>query len=37
MIYPVLRHRIILSYEQIAEWMTTDMVIDEILQNVTVK
>jgi len=37
MIYPVLRHRIILSYEQIAEWMTTDLVIDELLQNVTIK
>ena len=37
MIYPVLRHRIILSYEQIAEGMTTDQVIDELLQNVTVK
>lgn len=37
MIYPVLRHRIILSYEQIAEGITTDMVIDELLQNVTVK
>ena len=37
MIYPVLRHRIILSYEQIAEWMTTDQVIDELLQKVTVK
>ena len=37
MIYPVLRHRIILSYEQIAEWMTTDQVIDELLQIVTVK
>lgn len=37
MIYPVLRHRIILSYEQIAEWMSTDRVIDELLQNVTVK
>jgi len=37
MLYPVFRHRIILSYEQIAEWMTTDKVIDQILQNVTVK
>lgn len=37
MIYPVLRHRIILSYEQIAEGMTTDQVIDELLQKVTVK
>ena len=37
MIYPVLRHRIILSYEQIAEGITTDMVIDELLQNVTIK
>jgi MoxR-like ATPase len=37
MIYPVLRHRIILSYEQIAEGMTTDLVIDELLQNVTIK
>ena len=37
MIYPVLRHRIILSYEQIAEGMNTDLVIDELLQNVTIK
>lgn len=36
MIYPVLRHRIILSYEQIAEWMTTDQVISEILEFVEI-
>jgi MoxR-like ATPase len=37
MIFPVLRHRIILSYEQIAEWMTTDQVIEEILNHITIK
>ena len=37
MIFPVLRHRIILSYEQIAEGITTDMVIKQLLQNVTIK
>lgn len=37
MIFPVLRHRIILSYEQIAEWMTTDEVIREILEHVEIK
>jgi MoxR-like ATPase len=37
MVYPVLRHRIILSYEQIAEGITTDMVIKQLLQNVTIK
>lgn len=37
MIFPVLRHRIILSYEQVAEWMTTDEVIREILEHVEIK
>ena len=37
MIKPVLRHRIILSYEAIAEWITPDMVIDKILNKVEIK
>ena len=37
MIYPVLRHRIILSYEQIAQGLTTDQVITEILDHVEIK
>ncbi len=37
MLKPVLRHRIILSYEAIAEWITPDHVIDIILNNVEVK
>jgi MoxR-like ATPase len=37
MIFPVLRHRIILSYEQIAEWMTTDEVISQILNHIEIK
>ena len=37
MIKPVLRHRIILSYESIAEWITSDMVIDKILNKVEIK
>ena len=37
MIKPVLRHRIILNYEAIAEWITPDMVIDIILNKVEIK
>lgn len=37
MIKPVLRHRIILSYEAIAEWITPDMIIDKILNKVEIK
>lgn len=37
MIYPVLRHRIILSYEAIADNITTDMIIKKILDNVEIK
>ncbi|QFR39077.1 MoxR family ATPase [Candidatus Gracilibacteria bacterium 28_42_T64] len=37
MIYPVMRHRIILSYESIAEGVTTDDVITEILSKVSVQ
>lgn len=37
MIKPVFRHRIILSYEAIAEWITPDMVIDMILNKVEIK
>lgn len=37
MIFPVLRHRIILSYEQIAQGLTTDQVISEILDHVEIK
>ncbi len=37
MIFPVLRHRIILSYEQIAEWMITDEVISQILNHIEIK
>lgn len=37
MAYPVLRHRIILNYESLAEWITQDQVIETILNNVEVK
>jgi hypothetical protein len=37
MIKPVLRHRIILSYEAIAEWITPDTIIDKILNKVEIK
>lgn len=37
MAYLVLRHRLILSYEMIAEWVTTDMVIDDILKKIEIK
>ncbi len=37
MIKPVLRHRIILSYEAIAEWITPDMVIEKIISKVEIK
>lgn len=37
MIKPVLRHRLILSYEALAEWITSDNVIDIILNNVKIK
>lgn len=37
MIHPVMRHRIILSYESIAEWISTDDVISEILSKVSVQ
>jgi MoxR-like ATPase len=36
MIFPVFRHRIILNYEALAEWITTDFVIDKILEKVKV-
>ncbi len=36
MIKPVLRHRIIMSYEAIAEWITPDQVIEKILNNVEI-
>lgn len=35
-VHPVLRHRLILSYDAIAESVTADMVIDEILRQVAV-
>lgn len=35
--YGVLRHRIILSYESLAEEITPDMIIEKILENVEVK
>jgi MoxR-like ATPase len=34
MAYPVLRHRIILTFESERKGMTTDQVISEILKNV---
>ena len=37
MAYLVLRHRLILSYEMIAEWVTTDNVIDDILKKIEIK
>ena len=37
MIFPVLRHRIILSYEAIAESVTSDMIITNILKSVSIK
>lgn len=37
MIYPVLRHRIILNYESIAEWINKDYIIKHILENVEIK
>ena len=37
MIKPIFRHRIILSYEAIAEWVTPDMVIEKILNKVEIK
>ncbi|MCP4523483.1 MAG: MoxR family ATPase [Candidatus Gracilibacteria bacterium] len=37
MVFPVLRHRIMLSYEQIAEGITTDFVIEKILKHITIK
>lgn len=37
MIKPVLRHRIILNYEAIADWITPDYVIDIILNKVEIK
>jgi MoxR-like ATPase len=36
-IYPVLRHRILLNYEAEADNVTTDMVIEQILKTVDVK
>lgn len=36
MAYPVLRHRIILSYEALAEWITADDMIAKILTHVKV-
>jgi len=37
MIYPVLRHRIILSYEAIADSITADMIIKKVLNNTPIK
>lgn len=37
MIKPVLRHRIILNYEAIADWITADSIIDMILNKVEIK
>jgi len=34
---PVLRHRIILNYESIADWVTTDEVIENILNKISIK
>jgi MoxR-like ATPase len=33
----VLRHRIILNYESIADWITPDIVIEKILNKVEIK
>jgi hypothetical protein len=37
MAYGVLRHRIILNYEALADWVQVDEVIKVILDNVEVK
>lgn len=37
MVYGVLRHRIILSYESIADWVSSDDIISLVLSNVNVK
>jgi len=37
MLKPILRHRIILSYEAIAEWIKPDQIIDDISDNVKIK
>lgn len=37
MAYPVLRHRIILNYEALADWIQVDEIIKVILDNVEVK
>ncbi|MCP4523800.1 MAG: MoxR family ATPase, partial [Candidatus Gracilibacteria bacterium] len=37
MALPVLRHRIILSYEAVAEGITTDTIIEEILKKIKLK
>jgi len=37
MIHPVFRHRIILSYEAIAEWITPDYVIEKIISKIEIK
>lgn len=37
MAYPVLRHRIILNYEALADWIEVDEIIKVILDNVEVK
>lgn len=37
MAHSVLRHRIILSYEALAEWKTTDMLIDTILSDTKIQ
>jgi hypothetical protein len=37
MIKPVFRHRIILNYEAIADWITTDYVIDKIISKIEIR
>lgn len=37
MIYPVLRHRLILSYEALAEWISKDQIISDLLKKVEIK
>ncbi len=37
MIKPVFRHRLILNYEAIADWITTDYVIDKIINKTEIK
>ena len=37
MIKPVLRHRIILNYEAIADWVTPDEIIEKIINKVEIK